>query len=121
MKSIRSIFEGIFDDNKQSVEKTVMSDYASQIARDPDSEFSKLFYQDDTSGSYENGILKLIHPSNIYQCKINVDCPVRKYIPEIQEIHSDATIEIISSSEKFTKEIDGNKFAPVISAQWIKL
>lgn len=121
MKTIANIFEGIFDSNKQTIEKSVMSDYVSQIAQDPDSEFSKIFYLDKTTGVYENGVLSLIRPTNIYQCKINIDCPIKKYIQEVKEIRSETTLEMISLSERFIKEVDGNKLAPIISAQWIKL
>lgn len=121
MKTIVNIFEGIFDSNKQTIEKSVMSDYVSQIAQNPDSEFSKIFYLDKTTGGYENGILNLIKPSHSHQCKIDLTHSIKKYMPKIKKIYSKSPIEIINSSERCIGEINGKEQVSKISAPMIKL
>lgn len=121
MKTIANIFEGIFDSNKQTIEKSVMSDYVSQIAQDPDSEFSKIFYLDKTTGVYENGILNLIKPSHSHQCKIDLTHSIKKYMPKIKEIYSKSVLEIINSSKRCITEINGKEQVSKISAPLVKL
>ena len=112
MKTIRSIFEGIFDTNDQKVTDAAIAAMVS----DPDSDFSRSFYREKTTGTYQDGVLTLIRPRDIYQCKINVDYPVTTHIPGIKCITSKFRIELMSLSDRYAPLIDGHKLAPKISA-----
>lgn len=115
MKTIRSIFEGIFDTNDQKVTDAAIAAMVS----DPDSDFSRAFYRDKTTGTYQDGVLTLIRPRDIYQCKINVDCPVTTHIPGIKCITSKSRIELMSLLDRYAPLIDGDKLAPKISASMV--
>lgn len=112
MKTIRSIFEGIFDTDDQKMDDAAFSHMVS----DPDSDFSRSFYRDKTTGTYQDGVLNLVRPRDIYQCKINVDYPVTTHIPGIKCITSKSRIELMSLSDRYAPLIDGYKLAPKISA-----
>lgn len=115
MKTIRSIFEGIFDTDDQKITDAAIAAMVS----DPDSDFSRSFYRDKTTGTYQDGVLTLIRPRDIYQCKINVDCPVPTYIPKIKLITSKSRIELISLSDRYAPLIDGYKLASKIVAPMV--
>lgn len=112
MKTIRSIFEGIFDTDDQKITDAAIAAMVS----DPDSDFSRAFYREKTTGAYQDGVLTLIRPHDIYQCKINVDYPVTTHIPDIRCITSKSRIELMSLSDRYAPLIDGNKLAPTITA-----
>lgn len=88
----------------------------SHMVSDPDSDFSRSFYREKTTGTYQDGVLNLVRPRDIYQCEINVDCPVTTYIPDIKCITSKSRIELMSVSDRYAPLIDGYKLAPKISA-----
>lgn len=97
-----------------------MADAAfSHVVSDPNSDFSRAFYRDKTTGTYQDGVLTLIRPRDIYQCKINVDCPVPTYIPKIKLITSKSRVELISLSDRYAPLIDGYKLAPRIAAPMV--
>lgn len=112
MKTIRSIFEGIFDTDDQKVTDAAIAAMVS----DPDSDFSRAFYRDKTTGTYQDGVLNLVRPRDISQCKINVDYPVTTHIPDIRCITSKSRIELMSLLDRYAPLIDGHKLAPKISA-----
>ena len=91
----------------------------SHMVSDPNSDFSRAFYRDKTTGTYQDGVLNLVRPRDISQCKINVDYPVTTHIPGIKCITSKSRIELMSLLDRYAPLIDGDKLAPKISASMV--
>lgn len=114
MRSVRSIFEGIFDGDQKSVETAAKEAIISQMASDPNNEFFKKLFRGKCVGELRDNVLTV----NSLDFSKNVK-PIGDYNPreyfDIEKLSSSNDIFIKDLTKPF-QIIDGRKFIPCLQS-----